>query len=301
MPTPPSDPLLEVAPLAGELTSSSLVAYRRDVTLYRTFCHQQGLTPLQVTSFQRWRHYLVIRTRLSPHTVNRRLAAVRRIVQAAALQRQVPVPVARAFAQVRGVKVCSLKHRLKPTTRTRITPDQMREICEAPDPTTLLGLRDRALLAAMASSGARLSELLALTPAQVHRRGDAVFVEVCGKADTTPRLAPLSLEATAHLETWLQKRPVESAYCFTSFAGRGQRPTGRPLHLSGAWRMVQRYATRIGLQHVKPHDFRRFVGTEITKRDIRQAQKVLGHKDISTTALHYVLDDLVGGLTDHLY
>ena len=52
---------------------------------------------------------------------------------------------------------------------------------------------------------------------------------------------------------------------------------------------------------MKPHDFRRFVGTELAKRDIRQAQKALGHKRIETTARHYVLDELAGGLTDGLY
>jgi len=60
-------------------------------------------------------------------------------------------------------------------------------------------------------------------------------------------------------------------------------------------------APRLELAHVKPHDFRRFVCTELARRDIRLAQKALGHKRIETTARHYVLDELVGGLTDGLY
>ena len=102
-------------------------------------------------------------------------------------------------------------------------------------------------------------------------------------------------------QAWLARRPVESAAVFTSFAGKGHRPTARPLHLSSAWRAVQRAARRVGLAHVKPHDFRRFVGTELARRDIRLAQKALGHKRIETTARHYVLDELAGGLTDGLY
>lgn len=57
----------------------------------------------------------------------------------------------------------------------------------------------------------------------------------------------------------------------------------------------------LGLSHIKPHDFRRFVGTQSARKDIRQAQKALGHKRIDTTARHYVLDELETGLTDHLY
>ena len=62
---------------------------------------------------------------------------------------------AQAFANVAGVKPAALKHRLKPNARTRITPAQMRQLCEAPSTETLLGQRDRALLATLASSGGR--------------------------------------------------------------------------------------------------------------------------------------------------
>jgi len=87
---------------------------------------------------------------------------------------------------------------------------------------------------------------------------------------------------------------VASAAVFTSFAGRGVRP-------AAVGQAVQHYAAAVGLAHVKPHDFRRFVGTELAKRDIRQAQKALGHTRIETTAKHYILDELEVGLTDGLY
>lgn len=54
-------------------------------------------------------------------------------------------------------------------------------------------------------------------------------------------------------------------------------------------------------ENIKPHDVRRFVGTQLAKRDIRTAQKALGHKHIDTTAWHYVLDELDVGLTDDLH
>ena len=64
---------------------------------------------------------------------------------------------------------------------------------------------------------------------------------------------------------------------------------------------MQGYADQVGLSHIKPHDFRRFVGTQLAKRDSRTAQKALGHKRINTTAQQYVLDELEEGLTDDLY
>lgn len=64
--------------------------------------------------------------------------------------------------------------------------------------------------------------------------------------------------------------------------------------------MVQRYAPKCGLAHTKPYDFRRYVGTQPAKRDIRLAQNQRGHKRIETTAQNYVLDSVQLGVTDEL-
>lgn len=77
--------------------------------------------------------------------------------------------------------------------------------------------------------------------------------------------------------------------------------TGKPLSPGAVWRIVRSYADQVGLSHIKPHDFRRFVGTQLARKDIRKAQKALGHKRLETTAQHYVLDELEPGLTDELY
>ena len=81
--------------------------------------------------------------------------------------------------------------------------------------------------------------------------------------------------------------------------GAGRDPGRRPVERGG--RTVQGYADQVGLHHIKSHDVRRFVGTQLAKRDSRKAQKALGHKRIDTTAQYYVLDELEEGLTDDLY
>jgi site-specific recombinase XerD len=300
LPPAPAWPGLDPGLLTGQLAPASLAGYRRDVALYVRFCGD-ATTVLEATSLARWRTHLAQHTRLSPHTINRRLAAVKRLVQEAALQGYVEETTAAAFQRVAGVSVKALKERTKATSRIRIAPGEMRLLCEAPDRTTVRGWRDRALLHTLATSGCRVSEVVTLTTAQLLSRDGNFFLAVLGKNQTEHRTTPLSHEAYASIQAWLARRPVESGYVFTSFAGKGHRPTVRPMHLSAAWRAVQRYAERVGLAHVKPHDFRRFVGTELARRDIRLAQKALGHKRIETTARHYVLDELAGGLTDGLY
>jgi integrase len=94
---------------------------------------------------------------------------------------------------------------------------------------------------------------------------------------------------------------VQSNYIFTSFTTRAVKPVAAPVSAVTVWNVVQRYAKDCGISDIKPHDFRRFVGTQLAVKDIRKAQKALGHKSIDTTARYYVLDELEVGLTDNLY
>lgn len=198
------------------------------------------------------------------------------------------------------VRTLATVHRLRPSTRRRISPEEMRRLCDAPPLTALKHWRDRALLHTLASSGLRAAELVLLRQEQVTCTGGSFFVEVMGKYQRYARLACLSHEARAAIEAWVARRPLESPYLFTGFAGRS-RPLAVPLSTRGLRFIVEAYARYAGLAHVSPHGFRRFLGTQLARTDIRMAQKALGHASIATTAKHYVLDDLTGGLSDGLY
>lgn len=127
---------------------------------------------------------------------------------------------------------------------------------------------------------------------------------VLGKNMEKPEARPLGKVAKVAIDEWLQVRSgldVESDYIFTGFGGRGSRPpSDRPINRVSAWEIVRHYAKALDLAHIKPHDFHRFVGTQLAKKDIRLAQKQLGHKRIETTASHYVLDEAALGVTDNL-
>jgi integrase/recombinase XerD len=179
----------------------------------------------------------------------------------------------------------------------------MRLLCDAPDSQTLLGLRDRAFLATLASSGCSVGEVVALRAAQIWNASPIYIAIPQGKL-LLARHAPLSREAYTRIAAWLEQRPVRSDYVFTRFDGRGlqARASAEPLSRTSAWRLVQRYAQQVGLAGVKPQDFRRFVGCALTcRRGLRQAQRALGHKRIETTVQQCVAAELEGGLTDGLY
>jgi integrase/recombinase XerD len=295
--------------LAGSVSESTQRIYMRDFAAYLYFAGSAEAAMLPSTLAQ-WRAHLVNNTASSPNTINRMISAVKRLIREAAVQGYATHETAAAFDQVAGVKVKALKERQKANARTAISPEQMRAICNAPSATSLAGKMHRALLATLAGSGCRISEVVSLTTAQmVHSTDDegrsGWYLLVMGKNETEPGKRPLSDEAERQIREWLTARSaigVDSDYVFTGFSGRGSRgPRCTPISPVSAWELVQRYSEAAGVPNVKPHDFRRFVGTRLAKKDIRLAQRALGHKRIETTAKHYVMDDLPLGMTNSLY
>jgi site-specific recombinase XerD len=225
-------PPREASILAGQLAPSSMQMYARDFRAYLTYA-------LDPATLARWRALLAANTSLSPNTINRMLSAVKHLIKEAAVQGYVAHETAKAFADIAGVKVVALKERTKCNGRTRIDPLAMRQLCEAPNQTTMKGLRDAAMLATLASSGLRVSELASLTVGQIIKKGSGCMLSVRGKNDREYREAPLSREAYQLLMQWITRRPVVSEYVFTSFGGRGQRASAAPLSTINVWCTVQ--------------------------------------------------------------
>jgi integrase/recombinase XerD len=287
--------------LTGQLAKSSIAMYKRDVQAYFDYAGKYGLSWLDAQTLVAWRDALALQSELSPNTINRMIAAVKRIVREMAERKMIERAVNLEFSQVRGVQMKALKARLKPHARTRISKEDMRRLCESPDTKSLVGLRDAALLATLASSGIRASEAATLTTEQIVRHSDGYTLKVCGKTDVDYRDAHLSIEAYQKIQAWLEQRPTQSPHIFTSFPRRSAIPSAECMSEVAIWKTVQRYAKACNLEYLKPHDFRRFLGTQLAATDIRDAQKALGHKSIEVTARHYVLDTLKVGLTDNLY
>lgn len=296
----PSSLGFDTAILAGSIGPSSIKMYARDFKAYLAFAGTPELA-IQPSTLARWRTHLSANTTHSPKTINRMMSAVKSLMSEAESQGFVPKGTSEEFKRVRGVKVEALKHRQKVHSRVRISPEEMRTLTSLPDPLTLVGIRDTALLHTLATSGLRVDELSTLTQDQIYVKDKGYQVRVMGKNDKEPRDAPLSPEAYTAIQNWLKQRPIESSYVFTSFQGKGEHPNATPLKDVSIWRIVKGYADQCGIEHIKPHDFRRYVGTQLAKTNPRHAQKALGHKNISTTMDNYVLDDLEVGITDNLY
>lgn len=251
---------------------------------------------------------------LKPYSIaaiNQRLAAIRGLMAAAAEQGHIAHETAEGFKRVKGLKLSANKDRRKDHARTAISKDDMKRLLNAPDTTTPAGAMHRALLLTLATCGMRISEAISLKITDLQwesaDKGAGWVAYVLGKNMDRPEPRPLGMQAKKAIDEWLQVRAglgVTSEYIFTGFAGSGSRnPSTKPINRVSAWEMVQRYAKACGLAHIKPHDFRRYVGTQLANdknRGLVMAQRQLGHKRIATTAEHYVMADVALGSTDDL-
>jgi integrase/recombinase XerC len=171
-----------------------------------------------------------------------------------------------------------------------LSVDEMSQLLEAPDVSTPLGRRDRAILELFYASGIRLSELVALDLEDVDLPGRMVRVMGKGRKE---RIVPFNQKAAAALRAWLkdglalrahpkakiQRSNSQEEPLFVN--ARGGRLTGRSVQ-----RLVARYvkscSTRFG---ISPHALRHSFATHLLQAgaDLRAIQELLGHVQLSTT------------------
>lgn len=292
----------ETSILAGHISQSSINMYTRDFAAYLSYAGSKD-NAFNTVTLNRWVSHLVNDSDMSPNTINRMVSAVKKIMIVASKQGYISSEIAESFKHVEGVKASSLKGRMRIRNRIKIEPEQMRALIDSIDRSTLVGLRNAALFITLASSGLRVKELSLLKQEQVIKKGDGYFLHMYaehGKNQEEDREAYISVEAVGAVRKWLEARPIESPYIFTSFQGKSMKPNDKPISSQGVWNAVKEITEAQGLQDIKPHDFRRFVGTQLAKKDIRIAQMALGHKRIETT-VKYDLREIEVGTTDNLF
>lgn len=164
------------------------------------------------------------------------------------------------------------------------------KLLETPDVKTVEGRRDRAILELLFSTGARVSELIALNRKDINlkTREIAVF----GKGGKV-RVVFISDSAAATLERYLATRTDEWEPLFIRYFGKKAEITkdGKEFRLSARsiQRMIKKYALQSGLvTDPTPHTLRHTFATELLRAgaDIRSVQEMLGHRDISTTQIY---------------
>jgi len=152
----------------------------------------------------------------------------------------------------------------------------------APDTSTEIGLRDRAILEIMYASGLRVSEAANLKIGNIDI--DLGIVTTTGKGSKTRRV-PVGSSAIEWLKSYLVlRRKKENIEIENMFVGENGKPVTRQIIHA----FIVEYAKKCGLEGVSPHTLRHSFATHLVQNnaDIRSVQQMLGHADISTTQIY---------------
>ena len=286
--------------LVGRVAHSTMGEYQGDLQKYLTFCGWDPDRLLQPSTLRAWRRQM-IEAGLAAATINRRLAAIKSVLRSAVVHQAVDLGTAYALSLVENVRPQTLKERMR-DEREALTPEEVHRIFQVPNPLTLRGVRDRALIATLAASGCRVSEVVGLRRTDVYWRGAKGTIAVRGKNQVYPRHAPLTQKAYTWLQRWLERRAhlgMDVEIIFTRFLGRGPAPSSKPMTANGAYTIVKECAALAGLPAVSPHDFRRFVATHLYESyGLLVAQRALGHKRPETTMAYIRKHTDMEGLTE---
>jgi len=160
---------------------------------------------------------------------------------------------------------------------------EIESLLSAPPSDTVLGLRDRALLETLYSTGMRVSELVGLELADLDLGGGMVVVRGKGRRE---RLAPLGSCAVQALRKYLAaSRAAAKRRSDAVFLNKnGQRLSTRSVR-----RILDKYLKLLGLDsRCSPHTLRHSFATHLLDRgaDIRSVQELLGHRSLSTTQIY---------------
>lgn len=294
--------------LKGVVDDKTLSGYTRSWKAYFKYADTLKKAMMGSTLYG-WRQELIDSGKAAG-TVNRSLSAIKTIARELYAHREIEREQYWDIQEVKPLPATALKERRRPNNRVRIEPEQMRAIVAAPPVSAenFLALRDRALMMTLATTGARISEVLAMKVNDIKELPGDKFVvtNIISKRHAETRSVPISAEAVSTIKDWLAFRPINSPYIFTGTTicmdTGGILYSDQPLHPSTALRRIKEYGALNNLPHIKSHDFRRFVGTQLVlKVNVVAAQKVLGHKSVATTIDNYVLEDFQPGTTDNLF
>jgi len=259
------------------LSSNTVAAYRRDLLKFDAFAKKRKLTLEDVR-----RDDLVdflsslYHQKLESRTVARHLVTLRNFFR---------------FAQVKEMITEDPSLNLESPKIRRSLPGYLRleeveKLLAQPDEKTPIGLRDRAMLEVLYSSGLRVSELIGLRVMDLDRA--AGCLRCIGKGDKE-RIVPIGKKATALVERYLRDARPKLLGKGTNSAALFLNRRGGSFSRVGVWKILSAYGRQAGLRvALTPHMLRHSFATHLLERgaDLRSVQLMLGHSDISTTQIY---------------
>lgn len=259
------------------LSANTVAAYQRDLVKFNAFAQKRKLALEAVT-----RDDLVdflaglYRGKLESRTVARNLVTLRNFFRFAQIQELIAVDPSLHLESPK----------IRRTLPGYLRLEEVERLLQQPDANTPLGLRDRAMLEVLYSTGLRVSELIGLRVADVDAKVGCI--RCIGKGDKE-RIVPAGRKALGMVERYLRDTRPKLLPKGVSSAALFVNRRGVALSRVGVWKILSAYGRQAGLRvALTPHMLRHSFATHLLERgaDLRSVQLMLGHADISTTQIY---------------
>ncbi len=182
-----------------------------------------------------------------------------------------------------------------------ISLDEVEALLACPDPKTLFGIRDKAMLEVLYATGLRVSELVSLKSSDVDLQ--VGFLRSMGKG-SKERVVPLGAVAQSAVQDYIdiaRRVLLKGNTAHELFITR----RGSKMTRQGFWKILRAYALKANIRtNVSPHTLRHAFATHLLERgaDLRSVQEMLGHADISTTQIYtHILQDRMRQVHDKFH
>lgn len=264
------DFLIYIASEKG-LALNSIEAYQRDTQRFATFLRDKGLSSFKeveqshIVSFLRF----LTDKEYASSTICRALMAIKVLFRFLKRERLIPSNCA---LYLESPKLWQLVPEV-------ISYEEVERLLEQPDPNTMLGARDRAILEVLYGSGLRVSEVCSLGMYAI----DEISVRVMGKG-SKERVVPIGSKALEAIDHYLlhYRSRWESERQDALFVSKN----GKRMARQQVWRMIKRYGAEAGItKNISPHTLRHSFATHLLDNgaELRVIQEMLGHASISST------------------
>lgn len=269
--------------LERSLSANSVEAYVRDVSKFKQFLEISGsdITPLQVSmvELQNFIEY-INELGMSAFSQARIISGLKSFYKFVLYEGELDSdPTELLEAPKLGRKL--------PDT---LSVEEIDQILAAIDHSKPEGMRNRAMLETLYSSGLRVSELIGLKMSNVH--SDVGFLRIFGKG-SKERLVPIGKEALKYIKIYqnevrvhLDIKPGNESFMFLN-------RNGRQLSRQMVFIVIKTLVEKAGIKKtISPHTFRHSFATHLIEggADLRAVQEMLGHESITTTEIYTHLD-----------
>lgn len=260
------------------VADNTILAYGQDISSFVQFLKKKEIASFGEVTLLVLEEFVSQESdrELEATSLARKISALRTFFSFLVREKEVPENLARLLDTPR----------LERNLPQVLSLEEVEALLSACDKTKPRGLRDRAILELLYSSGLRVGEVVSLEFS--HLDLENRMLRLWGKG-FKERMVPFGEEAHEAISLYLEKGRGEilkgrsSNYLFIN------GPSARPLTRQSVWNMVKRYAKRANLREdITPHTLRHTFATHLLENgaDLRVVQEFLGHSDISTTQIY---------------